>query len=107
MLINFKKFKGTFQVDPVIKKFLHMHIDMFIKEFDMLKSDAISYLHTKEGLNFFVQFLKTQGYECQAYFLPIPVTHLTQGSTYCESPSYGIIIPDNDPKRVEWFLRET
>lgn len=66
--------------------------------------------HGRQGLDAFVEFMKSKGWKISAYYLP-PNKDLfiDVGEDWSRisrtSPSYGVVIEDDDPKWVEFKLR--
>jgi hypothetical protein len=66
----------------------------------------------KQGLQSYVDYLKSIGYAAELYFLP-PNKELFQdvGDNWIPvsrtSPSFGFTIPDNDPLLVEFKLKNS
>ncbi len=93
-------------------KFVKEFIRDFADEFDLSNiSSATAYVTTgKQGLSAFVAFLNDRGFKASSYYLePNKDLLLDVGEDWAKvtrcSPSYGIIIPDDDPKLVEFKLK--
>jgi len=94
--------------------FCSYHIKQFAEEYEFanVKSASTYVSIGKQGLKAFVAWLKTIGYVVEPYWLePNKELFHDVGENWVEvsrtSPSYGFIIPDNDPKLVEFKLKNS
>lgn len=106
MRINFERKLTGFQ-----EKFVKIYIDLFTIEYNISsKKRSSDYIRDgKVGLDTFVTFLNEQGFVAMSYYLESN----TRDNLFREidpeiyilaSPSYGLLIPDDDPKLVEFKL---
>ena len=93
-------------------KLLKDLIRNFTEEFDFCnQSAARAYVTTgKQGLVAFVNFINDRGYKAEIYHLDPNKELFTDvgdnwPSVSRNSPSYGFTIPENDPKLVEFKLK--
>jgi hypothetical protein len=93
-------------------KFMKETLRGFASEFDFTNINSASeYVMTgKQGLTAFVDYLKSIGYSAETYHLdPNKDLFMDVGDKWGvvsrTSPSFGFVIPENDPKLVEFKLR--
>lgn len=96
-------------------------VNAFGVEYDITDEYAYAYISSSiQGLDVFVDFVASLGFKVEKYFLPIPVDFLstlyrededisdliaTRIREHRLSISHGIMIPDDDPKLVEYKLK--
>ena len=92
--------------------FFNDHIRRFADEFDFSNiSNATAYVTSgKQGLRSFVDFINGLGYKAEMYYLePNKDLFTNVGDDWAmvsrTSFSYGLVIPDDDPKLVEFKLK--
>lgn len=91
--------------------FYSNHIKGFAGEYELSIKEATVYVSTgKQGLKSFAEYLKNIGYLVESYWLePNKDLFRDVGDDWQAfsrtSPSYGLVIPDNDPKLVEFKLK--
>lgn len=107
MRINFSKAYGN----TLAGKFIKMNIEGFTAEYHFKDTKAAwSYAcQGKQGLTTFSDYLRAKGYNVSEYHLePNKDLFMDVGQDWGRisrtSPSYGITIPDDDPKWVEFKL---
>ena len=92
--------------------FFNEHIRRFAEEFDFSSmNNAAAYVTSgKQGLRAFVDFINDLGYKAQMYYLePNKDLFTNVGDDWTQisrtSFSFGLVIADDDPKLVEFKLR--
>ena len=121
MRINLVKKRHT----PLHRSFIDTNITGFAKEFDIKFEDAKTYIMAGEqGLDAFTNYLSSIGYDCKSYVLKPNKDILrpfysiisneydddeedldTIEADKFETPSFGIIIKDDDEKLTEFKLK--
>jgi len=91
-------------------KILKQLLSEFAEEFDIHPRGAYSYVtQGKQGLTAFVAWLNGRSCGATVYHLPPNVDMFSRADEddhyLLSSPSYGMIIPDNDPMLVEYKLK--
>lgn len=96
----------------LVDKLFKEMIKQFAEEFDFHnQAAAVAYVTTgQQGLSAFVSFMKKSGYMAEMYHLaPNRDLLVDVGEQWTSisrnSPSYGFTIPDDDPKLVEFKLK--
>jgi hypothetical protein len=94
-------------------KFLKCMVAAFAEYYDFSNNTLAWDYATNgaQGLQTFIDYLNKNGYDAEIYYLP-PNTDFLQyfddgvvKKLSSESPSYGFVIPDNNPMLVEFKLK--
>lgn len=100
------------QKGGISERFVKDAVRLYAEEYDFSSaSSAAAYISTgKQGLQSFVDFLQALGYKATAYHLePNRELFTDVGEEWTRvsrnSPSFGFIIPDDDPWFVEYKLK--
>lgn len=96
----------------ISSKILSQLVSELAEEYDFQnQSGVLSYVGTgKQGLSFFVEWLGRKGFEAEMYYLLPNKDLFVDAGLHWQtisrtSPSFGFVIPDDDPKLVEYKLK--